>query len=80
VVSIRSNIAEGLERHHLSEKVQAYNVGRGSAAEVRSLLYVVEDNFPDSAAAATALGEEIVSLGKLISGLIRSTEQRKSHS
>jgi four helix bundle protein len=78
VVSVMSNIAEGFERHHLPEKIQFYNVARGSSAEVRSLLYVVEDNFQESAAAATTLREQIVVVGKLVSGLIRSTEQRTS--
>jgi four helix bundle protein len=73
-----SNIAEGFERHHLPEKIQFYNVARGSNAEVRSLLYVVEDNFPVIASAAVALREQIVVVGKLVSGLIRSTEQRTS--
>ena len=31
--SVMSNIAEGFERHHLSEKLQFYNVARGSNAE-----------------------------------------------
>ncbi|HJT82744.1 MAG TPA: four helix bundle protein [Chthoniobacterales bacterium] len=43
-VSIMSNIAEGFERNHAAEKMQAYNVARGSCGEVRSLLYVIEDN------------------------------------
>lgn len=77
-VSIMSNIAEGFERVHISEKAQFYNVARGSAAEVRSLLYVVEDNFPKSAPATALLREQVVSVGKLVSGLIRSTESRKS--
>ena len=34
-VSIMSNIAEGFERTHLQEKIQFYNVARGSAGEVR---------------------------------------------
>jgi four helix bundle protein len=76
-VSIMSNIAEGFERLHLAEKLQFYNVARGSTAEVRSLLYVVEDNFPQSASNAVALRADIVSVGKLVSGLIRSTESRK---
>ena len=76
--SVMSNIAEGFERHHLPEKLQFYNVARGSNAEARSLLYVIEDNFPESAASAAALREEIVSVGKLVSGLTRSTEERKS--
>ena len=77
-VSIMSNIAEGFERAHISEKAQFYNVARGSTAEVRSLLYVVEDNFPKSAAATGLLREQVISVGKLVSGLIRSTERRKS--
>jgi four helix bundle protein len=77
-VSVMSNIAEGFERLHLLEKLQFYNVARGSTAESRSLLYVIEDNFPQSASEAAALRGEIVSVGKLVTGLIRSTEGRKA--
>jgi four helix bundle protein len=77
-VSVMSNLAEGFERTHLPEKLQFYNVARGSTAEIRSLLYVIEDNFPESAVPAAVLREEIVSVGKLVSGLIRSTKERKS--
>jgi len=77
-VSIMSNLAEGFERSHIPEKAQFYNIARGSAAEVRSLLYVIEDNFPKSAPASTLLRGQVVSIGKLVSGLIRSTESRKS--
>ena len=72
-----SNVAEGFERLHVPEKLQFYNVARGSTAEVRSLLYVIEDHFPQSASEAIALRGEIVGVGKLVSGLIRSTEDRK---
>ncbi len=77
-VSVMSNIAEGFERLHLQEKLQAYNIARGSVAEVRSLLYVIEDNYPRSATFSAAVRGEIVSVGKLVSGLIRSTTKRKS--
>jgi four helix bundle protein len=77
-VSVMSNIAEGFERTHLPEKIQFYNIARGSTAEVRSLLYVIEDNFPESASAAVNLRDDVVSVGKLVSGLIRSTEERRS--
>jgi four helix bundle protein len=77
-VSIMSNIAEGFERAHIPEKAQFYNVARGSAAEVRSLLYVIEDNFPKSAPASALLRGQVVSIGKMVSGLIRSTESRRS--
>jgi four helix bundle protein len=60
------------------EKLQFYNVARGSTAEVRSLLYVIEDNFPQSASQSIVLRDEIVGVGKLVSGLIRSTEGRKT--
>jgi four helix bundle protein len=76
-VSVMSNVAEGFERLHLPEKLQFYNVARGSTAEVRSLLYVIEDNFPQSGPEAAALRSEVVSAGKLVSGLIRATEGRK---
>jgi four helix bundle protein len=76
-VSIMSNIAEGFERQHLPEKLQSYNISRGSTAEVRSLLYVIEDNSPKTATAAVALRREVVAIGKLVTGLIRSTQQRK---
>ena len=76
-VSVMSNIAEGFERIHLPEKLQFYNVARGSTAEVRSLLYVIEDNFPQNASEAIELRDDVVSVGKLLSGLIYSTEKRK---
>jgi four helix bundle protein len=79
-VSVMSNIAEGFERLHLPEKLQAYNIARGSLAEVRSLLYVIEDNYPRSATSSAAVRGEIVAIGKLVSGLIRSTTKRKSSS
>jgi four helix bundle protein len=49
-VSIMSNVAEGFERLHVPEKLQFYNVARGSSAEVRSLLYAIEDTYPSLAA------------------------------
>ena len=76
-VSVMSNIAEGFERKHLPEKLQFYNIARGSTAEVRSLLYVIEDNFPASSSTASELRSQVRSAGRLITGLIRSTEDRK---
>jgi four helix bundle protein len=78
VVSIMSNAAEGFERFHVQEKLQLYNVARGSSAEVRSLLYVVEDNYPALSADAIRLREKSVQTGKLLTGFIRSTRSRKS--
>jgi four helix bundle protein len=76
-ISIMSNVAEGLERVHLQEKLQFYNVARSSTAEVRSLTYVIEDNFPACAVSAISLRDRAVQTGKLVSGLIQSTERRR---
>ena len=43
---ITSQAKEGFERTHLPEKIQFYNIARGSTGEVRSLLYVISDNLP----------------------------------
>src|ERR1043166_330148 len=77
-VSIMSNLAEGFERFHLPEKLQFYNVARGSSAEVRSLSYVIEDNYTNLRQEAIALREKSVQTGKLVTGLIQSTQSRKS--
>jgi four helix bundle protein len=76
-VSVMSNLAEGFERLHLQEKVQFYNIARGSNAEVRSLLYVIEDNFSDDAAEAVRLRGEAARVGQIVTGLLQSTEARK---
>src|SRR6476661_3674006 len=70
-VSIMSNVAEGFERNHLQEKLQFYNVARSSTGEVRSLLYVISDNFPQSTKEADALRAVTNVVGKLISGLLQ---------
>jgi len=76
-VSTMSNVAEGFERQHIQEKLQFYNVAHGSNGEVRSLTYVIEDNYPSLSAEAIELREKSVETGRLLGGLIRSTETRK---
>jgi four helix bundle protein len=77
-VSAMSNVAEGFERHHVPEKLQFYNVAHASTAEVRSLTYVIEDNYPKLAPDAVELRKKAIGTGQLVGGLIRSTESRKS--
>ena len=74
---ITSQAKEGFERTHLQEKIQFYNVARGSAGEVRSLLYVISDNFTDATAEAERLRDEMTSVGKLVTGLLNSTVRRR---
>jgi four helix bundle protein len=75
-VSVMSNVAEGFERTHSAEKLQAYNVARASCGEVRSLLYVIEDNYPGTESNAQELRTLAIDVGSLVSGLIASTRRR----
>jgi four helix bundle protein len=76
-VSGMTNIAEGFERSGLQEKLQFYNFARASCGEVRSLLYVVEDNFPNLSRKSSNSRITCSKVGALISGLIASTEKRR---
>ena len=71
-----SNVAEGFERQHPAEKLQAYNVARGSCGEVRSLLYVIEDNYSLGSVSAAETRVLVAEVGSLVSGLITSTRKR----
>jgi four helix bundle protein len=75
-VSVMNNAAEGWESLHVAEKRQAYNYARCSCGEVRSMSYVLLDNKFISAAEQTNLLQLCVQSGKLISGLIRSLDNR----
>jgi four helix bundle protein len=75
-VSVMSNIAEGFERTSMAEKRHFYSIGRASAGEVRSLLYIVEEIHSQLASEVTSLRTHIIRAGKLITGLIKSTESR----
>jgi four helix bundle protein len=77
-VSVMSNVAEGFERVHAQEKFQLYNVAHASAGEVRSLLYVIEDNYPDCAPDAVASRQEAAHTGSMVGGLVRATTRRST--
>jgi four helix bundle protein len=77
-VSSMTNLAEGFERLHLAEKTQYYNVARASCGEVRSLSYVMIDASYISDDEAVSIQNTAIRTGKLISGLLRSTEARKT--
>jgi len=77
-VSAMTNIAEGFERVHVAEKSQFYNVARASCGEVRSLSFVLSDCGYVTAAGLTQIRDSSIKTGKLLTGLIRSTEARRT--
>jgi four helix bundle protein len=58
-VSTMSNIAEGFERQHVQEKLQFYNVAHASTAEIRSLTYVLEDNYANLSRGGSTSGNRV---------------------
>jgi four helix bundle protein len=77
-VSAMTNVAEGFERVHLPEKLQFYNVARASSGEVRSLTYIMSDARYVTADELANLQALAIRTGKLVSGLIHSTESRRT--
>src|SRR2546422_3187050 len=76
-VSSMTNLAEGFGRSHLAEKIQFWNVAKGSAGEVKSLLYVALDNEiapPETVQSAQSLASEVSALTQ---GLIHSLSKSK---
>jgi len=75
-VSVMNNIAEGWESYHAAEKIQFYNIARRSCGEVRSMSYVLLDNHFVTEPEHNAPRERCVRSGQLISGLMRSMNDR----
>lgn len=74
VVSITSNIAEGFSRYSYKEKSQFYSMALGSLTEVENqviiaydLKYISNQEFED-------LAERIVTVSKLLNGLIKKSK------
>ena len=75
-VSVMNNVAKGWESLPVAEKRQAYNIARRSCGEVRSMSYPLLDNKFINIAEQEKLQSQCVQTGKLISGPIRSLNDR----
>ncbi|MBK7550797.1 MAG: four helix bundle protein [Syntrophaceae bacterium] len=71
-LSIASNIAEGAERDSKAEFVRFLNIAKGSAAELRTQLYIAEASKIISSAEAQELIAEVKELSRMMQGLVRS--------
>ncbi|MFA6184426.1 MAG: four helix bundle protein [Parcubacteria group bacterium] len=74
--SITANIAEGFARYHFKDKIKFYYNSRGSAAEVQNFLFLAKDLNHIDEERFKKLEEKTNEVGKLINGLIRSTERQ----
>jgi four helix bundle protein len=78
VVSVMANIAEGFSRYHLTETVMFYRTARGSLTEVKSHLFIALDLGYISRRDFEGLVVVIDEIGKMINGLIKSTNRFRS--
>ena len=76
-LSVMNNLAEGFERIAILEKRRFYDYARASNGEVRSMTYAGEDFYHQYSAAFLEIHQRSIHLGKIITGLLRSTEQRR---
>lgn len=70
-----NNIAEGFERQTDKEFNNFLNIAKGSAGEVRSMLYIAKDLNYMSDTQFNELMEKIISISKLIQGFRKYLKQ-----
>lgn len=76
VVSITSNIAEGFSRQTAKEKVQFYCIAQGSVTELQNQLLISRDVGFISQEKFSYSANLSVDVHKLVSGLMRSAQNR----
>jgi four helix bundle protein len=75
VVSVPANIAEGFKRLGIRDKIRFYNVAEGSLEELKYFFILSEDlGYISSNGELMAQSETV---GRLLNGLISSTERRQ---
>lgn len=73
-VSVMNNIAEGSERNTDKEFRQFLFIAKGSAGEVRSMLYLALELGYVSQVQFDALVERVTEISKMLSGLIKALD------
>lgn len=72
-LSISSNIAEGLKRESIPDCIRFLGIAKGSAAEVRSQLYIgIEIGYIDK-----ELGQEWLQTSERVAGMLTSLIRKK---
>lgn len=79
-VSIAANIAEGHGREDLGDYLRHLSFALGSAAEVETLLLLIERLYRLDRAVLTPAAELTASTGQLLNALIRSLRRRRNAS
>ena len=75
-VSIASNIAEGAERDSVLEFIRFLHIAKGSAAELRTQVYIASKIDTISPVVENELVDELKSISKMLHGLIKSKKNQ----
>ena len=76
VVSVSSNIAEGFGRNTAKDKSQFYAMARGSILELENQMLIARDLEYLSNKDFLLIDRQLVTVGKLITGLMKSAINR----
>jgi len=74
-VSIPANIAEGFKRRGIQDKIRFHNISEGSLEELKYFCVLSKDL--DYIPSNDALMAQVETVGRLLNGLIASTERRR---
>lgn len=80
VVSITSNIAEGFSRRSSKEKSRFYNIAQASSVELQNQLIISRDVGYLTDGKFTEITDQLITVNKLLSGLLKATRDKKFES